>query len=653
MATPECTYMLGFSPRSGDLDGKLHHLKVTLEDQRKLSVQARRDYFAGASAEEPQRARKGASTAVFGENEADSKEVADALGIGQPQSALATAPVVEMAEAGSPSVVLPPANPPEMSSREQAVTFQSKVNLVMVPVVVRDSKGQAVGKRAKDDFQLFDKGKRQRIANFTVETGGGEAVATKGGNPEGGPTQTQARRATTAPDNFILYFFDDVHLKFGDLAQVRDAAARSIDALQPTDRAAIATTSGRNQLDFTEDREKLHSALLKLRPNLLARSGVQECPDVSYYMADLIENKGDERALGVATQETIACLNLRPDQTSEARSMALSAAHRAISAGGYETRISLMTLKDAVRRISVMPGRRNVILVSPGFFFPDDLRSDELDVVERAVHSNVIISALDARGLYTIDPAGDISQRNYSAALTQAKADYTRQESLVVSGVLEEMSAGTGGTLIRNSNDFGGGFRRLATAPEYIYVLGFAPENLKPDGSFHALKVKLNSKEKLSLQARHGYFAPKGTESESAAEKEAIESAVFSREEIHELPADLHTRFSKSGDTGATLDILASVDLKQLQFRKDDGRNRNDVTVVSSLFDNNGNFIGGWQKVLQLRLRDETLERLKQATPVSFTSSFDVKPGRYLVRLVIRDAEGHLMYTENSAVEIP
>jgi len=85
MATPECTYMLGFSPRSGDLDGKLHHLKVTLEDQRKLSVQARRDYFAGASAEEPQRARKGASTAVFGENEADSKEVADALRQARPR----------------------------------------------------------------------------------------------------------------------------------------------------------------------------------------------------------------------------------------------------------------------------------------------------------------------------------------------------------------------------------------------------------------------------------------------------------------------------------------------------------------------------------------------------------------------------------------
>jgi hypothetical protein len=237
--------------------------------------------------------------------------------------------------------------------------------------------------------------------------------------------------------------------------------------------------------------------------------------------------------------------------------------------------------------------------------------------------------------------------------VTQAKAEYAQNEAVMDSGVLIEMTAGTGGTLVQNSNDFVGGFRRLATPPEYIYMLGFEPESLKLDGSFHALKVKLSSKEKLGVQARRGYFAPKGKESESAAEKKTIDDAVFSRDEIHELSADLHTQLLRSGDGGATLKVLASVDLKQLQFHKEDGRNRNEVTVVSSLFDNNGNFIAGWQKILQMRLRDETLERLQQAPPVSFTSSFDVKPGSYLVRLVVRDAEGHQMYTANGAVAIP
>ena len=91
----------------------------------------------------------------------------------------------------------------------------------------------------------------------------------------------------------MAYLFDDVHLKFSDLVYVRDAAGRSMDALQATDRAAIFTTSGQGNLDFTSDRAKLHDALLKLRPRSLTGTGVQGCPDVSYYMADQILNKND------------------------------------------------------------------------------------------------------------------------------------------------------------------------------------------------------------------------------------------------------------------------------------------------------------------------------------------------------------------------
>jgi hypothetical protein len=52
-----------------------------------------------------------------------------------------------------------------------------------------------------------------------------------------------------------------------------------------------------------------------------------------------------------------------------------------------------------------------------------------------------------------------------------------------------------------------------------------------------------------------------------------------------------------------------------------------------------------------MRLKDETLEhRLESGMTVK--TSFDVKPGSYLVRLVVRDAEGQLS-AENGAIEIP
>src|SRR5271155_4384953 len=57
----------------------------------------------------------------------------------------------------------------EISTQEAPLTFKSGVNLVPVPVVVRDSKGNAVGTLGIGDFQLFDNGKPQMISKFSVE----------------------------------------------------------------------------------------------------------------------------------------------------------------------------------------------------------------------------------------------------------------------------------------------------------------------------------------------------------------------------------------------------------------------------------------------------------------------------------------------------
>ncbi len=519
------------------------------------------------------------------------------------------------------------------------VTFKTGVHLVMVPVVVRDSKGQAVGNLTKEDFQLFDKGKQQQITKFTVEKPGGQVTVSEGRRDR------RAEQPAVAPESFIAYLFDDIHLNFADIARVRNGAARNIGQLKPTDRAAIFTTSGQGMLDFTNDRAKLDAALRNLRPHPLPGSSAEDCPDVSYYVADLIRNQGDQAALEAVTAETMGCMRLRSKAIDMARGIARDAARRALARGLDETHTSLLVLKDAVQRISMMPGRRLIILASPGFLVGEDLREDELDVVDRATRGSVIISSLDARGLYTINTTGGLdeeSDANKGAGLAQ----YQQAEAKVRSGVLAEMAAGTGGTLIQNSNDFDGGFRRLVTPPEYIYMLGFEPENLKADGTFHPLKVKLKPSGRLSVQARHGYFAPKDQEGELPIAKKEIDSAVYSREEIHELPVELHTEFSRSSETEAKLKMLASVGLKE-------SLNGSALTLVLALFDNNGNVVGGWQKTMQVHMTDEAADRAKQAPTIKVTSSFDVKPGSYLMRLVVRDAEGHLIATGNSAVQIP
>src|ERR1039458_10584664 len=60
--------------------------------------------------------------------------------------------------------------PRDDKSDARMATFQAKVDLVLVPVVVRDKHRRPIGNFTKDDFRLFDNGKPRTIASFsTVE----------------------------------------------------------------------------------------------------------------------------------------------------------------------------------------------------------------------------------------------------------------------------------------------------------------------------------------------------------------------------------------------------------------------------------------------------------------------------------------------------
>jgi VWFA-related protein len=555
----------------------------------------------------------------------------------------------------------------EIATHDEPTTFKVNVKLVVVRAVVRDSQGHAVGNLHQEDFQVFDKGKPQVITQFDVEQPGALSAKARqksdensgGGASSDTPSNNGNRPAI--PERFVAYLFDDMHLEFGDLAHTREAAQRHFSMLRPTDRVAILTTSGRTSLDFTDDRTKLREALLRLQARSISGNVVHDCPDISYYQADLIVNKHDPDARNLAIQEASDCGSISAQNNTLGNPGALvdAKAMGVLTAGQQESRIALASLEDGVRKVSRMPGQRSVVVVSPGFIVPD-LQSEYIEIIDRSIRSQVVISTLDARGLYVLVPYGDFVNQPVAPPGGRLPGDAgppitkTMIQSAAASAdsdLLATLADGTGGVFFHNNNDFDEGFRRVAQTPEYSYLLAFVPQSLKPDGSFHSLKVTLKSPQKLSLQARRGYYAPKNFANPEEQARQEIEDAMYSQEELHNLPVKLHTQFFKAGDTDAKLVVLAHVDVKRLHFRKIEGRNDNVLTCVSALFNRNGNFIQGTQKVVTMRWKDETLQH-KLDSGITLKTSFDVKPGSYLVRLVVRDAEGQLMSAENGTVEI-
>lgn len=397
--------------------------------------------------------------------------------------------------------------PPAPNAAKITVT----VNAVLVPVVVRDSQGHAVGNLKKEDFQIFDKNKPQVISGFSIQRRPGVESHLASAEPApAGPDAPQP--AVSAPERFIVFLFDDMHLNGGDLTQIQKVAPRMLDAsLTDSDLAAVVSISGTSS-GLTRDHAKLQDTLMQIKPQNAYRGVERGCPRVDYYEADRIQNKRDMMALDNAIDSALTCCDCARET---ARTYVEEAAGRALQIGDLDVRQTLGAIAELVHKMGAMPGQRRLVLVSPGFLtITAEAMAEKSRIVDLAARTNVTISAVDARGLYTTILEAD-DRTGGTTRATRAKAQNRGESMLLNEDVMGELADGTGGNYFHNSNDLQGGLQILTAVPEYEYLLEMSLQNVKEDGAYHLLKVKVDQ-DGLKLQARRGYFAPKPSKSKDA-----------------------------------------------------------------------------------------------------------------------------------------
>lgn len=393
-----------------------------------------------------------------------------------------------------------------------AFRLQLNTNLVLVPVVVRDASGHAVTDLTRDDFEVYDKGKRQKISDFTVEMQEGLTSRT----PSNVPNQASPKSPVAPlPVNFVVYLFDDLHLQTDDLVRARNAVLRQLDTIPANNRVAVLATSGLVEQSFTPDRQKLRNALLRLRAEPLGDVSQGRCPHIGYYIARRFLMGNDNLLRKALIAETLACLSLPPpsdgpgfhDTERIASNQLMQTARSVVQTGEQQSREALLELRDIIHAMAKAPGQRTVILISRGFLLGDTAQFEASDVLDDAIRNQVVISTLDARGLYVLNPAGDIEEKGYVPELIAVTHLLKADEAIAITGVMQEMAEGTGGTFIRNTNDLDTGLQRLTLPPGCTYVLAFKPTHIKLNGSYHPLTVKVKTRERTTVQARRGYYA--------------------------------------------------------------------------------------------------------------------------------------------------
>jgi len=160
----------------------------------------------------------------------------------------------------------------------------------------------------------------------------------------------------------------------------------------------------------------------------LADSTFHDCPIFRIIQADLIQNKQDSQALGVAAEECLQCaFNGDETKIAMARSLASAAASRTVSNGDASSDYTYRHMEDVSRRLSAMPGQRKLVFISPGFIL-STLMLERVDIIDRSNRAGIVIDTLDARGLYTPD-LGDIASPSvdtYKTAATKPAIAFKR-----------------------------------------------------------------------------------------------------------------------------------------------------------------------------------------------------------------------------------
>jgi VWFA-related protein len=569
--------------------------------------------------------------------------------------------------------------------------FQLKVssNLVVVRVVVRDAEGKPVAGLQKEDFQVLDQGKEQSISQFEVETSAPPASISLTPSTVRAPGEVASPpRPGAAPTKFVALYFDDLNTSDTDMIYVREAASHYLASdLQPGDRVALFT-SGKMLSDFTVDPQQIQAALAKLQSSPQSLTRIHNCPDLSDYQALEItrqENPDYSDAWQTALNEARSTCHMdapgpdtqasqgpltdtkppsQPEQLPSADSMIVSTirslARTIVFQTEVQARSNLLGLERVVDYLSQMPGQRTIVLVSPGFLSQSEQYPlDQL--IDRALRSQVVISSLDPRGLAVLMRGAD-TKWVFGQPGTQERLDSQRE--VVVQDVLAEVAQDTGGTFFHNNNDLKAGFGALAGSP-IDYVLAFAPTDMKPDGKFHMLKIKLVEKHKdFSLQARRGYFAPKN-EAEATAEAKRqkaldaeaqseaqIREAMFSKSVSQQLPVGLGGKLADAQAGTRELSLVSHLDAKPLHFQKEGGHNLNTVSFVFAIFDEKDNLVMARQRRTNLNVPDGQLPDLfKEGVTISM--SFQLKPGVYRIREVVTDSEEHHLTAVSTTLKVP
>lgn len=561
---------------------------------------------------------------------------------------------------------------PDKNAAQNSSQIVLSTSEVVLDVVVRDKKGNAVKDLKASDFEVYEDGKKQEIESFRLHDQ--PAAPASSPAPSGPPAADQSTlhpgitQNPFAGINVLALVFDRLDLQGRIFAQ--KAAMKCVsDTFSANDFAGIFSIDLTLRIlqPFTNNKDLLERAIStmgvdesKNRP-----AGQPAGVAVADYLANAtgansagvpeagneFANPIDRAAAGLTTNVASAFSTLQRNQQS------------------YAEMYSLLAIVNSLRGIE---GRKAVVVFSEGLSITSDTVDNFRSLISAANRANVTFYTIDAAGLRVHSSTAATARRLNNLANRSANSSLNGTEdvsghpmtfnlesnetllNLDPSSGLTRLAEQTGGFMINGTNNIDPGLIRIGQDIRSYYVLSYAPDNDKYDGKFRKISVKLN-RPGLDIETRKGYYAIHKPNPMPVADWESAPLAVLKgggNEDALTMRAKVFS-FPEPAKPGL-VPVMVEVPARSLNYEVDKEKNiyKADLSIVVLVKDLSDQVVAKVGNHYQITGPAGKLEEAKGGD-ILFYRETNLDPGLYFVEAVAYDAATAKASTRSTSVEVP
>jgi len=532
-----------------------------------------------------------------------------------------------------------PAGVPVTAMAQQGggvTTIVTNVNRVLTNVVVRDKKtGEVIKGLKQSDFQILEDKKPQQITTFDFQNVD-QAVTLAEDATVSGATTTKKKsiadlvnnQFAAAPEELkdrrlIVMFFDLSSMQPEDITRAVDSAKDYINRqMAPADMVATVSlvSSLSMDQDFTSDKTALLAAVSKY-------DGTEGSGYDAGSEGGGTDGSSDDSSSFVADDSEFNALN---------------------------TDRQLYAIRTICKSIEKVEQKKSMMYFSGGLSRQGiENQASIRAATNECVKSDTALYAVDTRGLQALNPVGDANQGSkrgtgaYSGASMQSQlsSNFNTQETL---GTL---ASDTGGKLFVDSNDFGPAFQQVQHDTEAYYIIGFRSSNPARDGGYRHLTVNLLNHPDAKLEYRPGYYAPADFQHAKSEDRElALTEQMRSDVPATDVAVYLQALYFRLADGKFYIPISVVIPGSQINAVTVKDKDKATIDILGQVKNATNITVGQVRQTVNLAL---DANQQVQKKNVQYSTGFELAPGKYHVKFVVRENQSGNMGSFETDIQVP